>query len=86
MRGDLGKVCTTCFQSADLFSRWAYRPQSLLARLVVWLLKHDDLRLPRLHGLMRRAFHALLKALRAIQRLPSANSVVICAVFFTNPR
>jgi DNA-binding transcriptional LysR family regulator len=27
----LRKVCTTRFQSADLFSRWAYRPQSLLA-------------------------------------------------------
>jgi phosphatidate cytidylyltransferase len=27
----LGKVCTTRFQSADLFPRWAYRPQSLLA-------------------------------------------------------
>jgi hypothetical protein len=38
------------------------------------------------HGLNLRAFHALLKALRDIQKLPSANSVVICAVFFINPR
>jgi adenine-specific DNA-methyltransferase len=28
---ELRKVCTTRFQSADLFPRWAYRPQSLLA-------------------------------------------------------
>jgi len=44
----LRKVCTTCFQSADLFSRWAYRPAESASRLVVRLLKHDDLRLPRL--------------------------------------
>jgi len=37
-------------------------------------------------GLNLRAFHALRKALRAIHGLPSANSVVIWAVFFIKPR
>ncbi|MGF6993818.1 hypothetical protein P3T25_002172 [Paraburkholderia sp. GAS32] len=37
-------------------------------------------------GNYARMFHALRSALRAIHRLPSANSVVICTVFFINPR
>ena len=38
------------------------------------------------HGVCARVFHALRSALRVIHRLPSANSVVIWAVFFIRPR
>jgi hypothetical protein len=69
--GDFLAVCSHEWKDADA-ANTAFGP---------WLLIFAGTQ-----GMRTRVFHALHNVLRAIQRLHSANSVVIWAVFFIKPR
>jgi hypothetical protein len=84
---NLGKVCTTRFRGTDLtfchlgrISHKCLLPSRFSGSLSVATFVAET------RELNLRAIQAFRKALRAIHRLPRANSVVIWAVFFINPR